>query len=129
MNDARKNVPTSTRTTCVEIMYRDQSSSGHSRSRSFHAPLGAVRHPHTFVERADRPINANANTRYAGTSDIATTAGRRIHGLGTHSMLHDQKVKAGSTERPNTSVSTTKIETTVHTTRPVCAAVTARRVA
>jgi hypothetical protein len=33
-------------------------------------------------------------------------------------------VKAGNTDRPNTTVSTTKIESTVHVTRPACAGVT-----
>ena len=39
-------------------------------------------------------------------------------------QVHDQNVKAGSTDNPKTRVSTMKIETTVQATRPACAGVT-----
>lgn len=90
-------------------------------------PFGAVRHPQIFVDHADSAISANANTKYAGINDIAITAGRKIQGFGTQVTLHDQNAAAGSTDNPNTIVSTMKMEITVHATRPICAGVNPRR--
>ena len=49
---------------------------------------------------------------------MATMAGRRRGASGTHVIVQVQNVNAGSTDRPNTSVSTMKMEITVHVTRP-----------
>jgi hypothetical protein len=49
---------------------------------------------------------------------MATMAGRRIGGSGTQLIVHVQNVNAGNTDRPKTTVSTMKIDTTVHATRP-----------
>ena len=54
---------------------------------------------------------------------MATIAGRSSGEAGTHVSVHDQNVNAGSTDKPNTSVSTMKMEITVHVTRPICAGV------
>jgi hypothetical protein len=45
-------------------------------------------------------------------------------GAGTHMIDQVQNVNAGSTDRPNTSVSTMKMEIIAHVTRPACAGVT-----
>ena len=116
--ELRKNVPTNTRTTCVETIYRDQFSNPHSRSASFHAPPGAVRHPQMRVDAADRTTSVVAKTRYAGTSDIARTIGRTNgHGGVAQDNAHVQNRKAGRPESPNTSDSMTKMVETAHATR------------
>ena len=64
-----------------------------------------------------------ANTRYAGTSDIDNTNGRTSgHGGVAQESAQVQNRKDGSTETPNTTVSTTINENTVQVTRPITAA-------
>lgn len=81
-------------------------------------PSGAVLQPQSRVDIADSATSENAKTRYDGTSDMATIAGRRIARSGTQVIDHVQNANAGNTDRPKTRVSTTKIDTTVHATRP-----------
>jgi len=75
---------------------------------------------------ADSAVNATANTRYAGTSDIATNAGRTSgQRSGIQVRPQFQNHTAGNAASPNVIVSTRKIETTVQATRAVWASVTA----
>ncbi len=72
------------------------------------------------VENADSRTNVTENTRYTGTRETDSTNGLTSgQGGVAHDNAHVQNRNAGSTDKPNTTVSTTMSEMSVQRTRVI----------
>src|SRR5688572_31144182 len=103
-------------------MYRAHRISGHPMSAMRISALAGVRAPVTHVASAEVPMTHRANATYDGTITMLNAAARPSGLNVVNALSSSQKTTTGRAARPQTIVSTTRIETTVTASRQTTAA-------